>query len=136
MSSTEAEIIAASQAALEIVYLRALLREMGVDVEEPTVLLVDNSGAVELSKHQKACHRSRHVKRRYLKVRELVAEGEVLVKWVASKENPADLLSKGTIEVTQFKLLKRQIMSGIGGADGSAPPAMAAVPISSVRRRM
>ena len=59
MSSTEAEIIAASQAALEIVYLRALLREMGVEVDEPTVLLVDNSGAVELSKHQKACHRSR-----------------------------------------------------------------------------
>ena len=128
MSSTEAEIIAASQAALEIVYLRALLREMGVDVAEPTVLLVDNSGAVELSKHQKACHRSRHVKRRYLKVRELVAEGEVIVKWVATKENPSDLLSKGTIEATQFKLLKRQIMSGIGGVDGSAPPAMAAAP--------
>ena len=51
MSSTEAEIIAASQAALEIVYLRALLREMGVEVDEPTELLVDNSGAVELSKH-------------------------------------------------------------------------------------
>ena len=128
MSSTEAEIIAASQAALEIVYLRQLLREMGVDVDEPTVLLVDNSGAVELSKHQKACHRSRHVKRRYLKVRELVAEGEVIVKWVATKENPSDLLSKGTIEATQFKLLKRQIMSGIGGVDGSAPPAMAAAP--------
>ena len=46
------------------VYLRTLLREMGVPVEEPTELLVDNSGAVELSKHQKACHRSRHVKRR------------------------------------------------------------------------
>ena len=57
-----------------------LLREMGMEVVEPTVLLVDNSDAVELSKHQKACHRSRHVKWRYLKVRELVAEGEVVVQ--------------------------------------------------------
>ena len=135
MSSTEAEIIAASQAALEIVYLRALLREMGADVDEPTSLLVDNSGAVELSKHQKACHRSRHVKRRYLKVRELVAEGEVIVQWVASKENPSDLLSKGTIESTQFNELKRKIMSGIGGAGGAAPPAMAAAPVAIGRAR-
>ena len=57
-----------------------------------------------------------HVKRRYLKVRELVAEGEVIVTWVATKENPSDLLSKGTIEATQFKQLKRQIMSGINDA--------------------
>ena len=54
MSSTEAEIIAASQAALEIVYVRALLREMGVPMDEPTVLYVDNSGAVELAKHRKS----------------------------------------------------------------------------------
>ena len=45
---------------------------------------------------------------------------------------PADLLSKGTIEPTQFNVLKRQIMSGIGGADGSAPPAMATAPIKTV----
>ena len=138
MSSTEAEIIAASQAALEIVYLRALLREMGVDVAEPTVLLVDNSGAVELSKHQKACHRSRHVKRRYLKVRELVAEGEVIVKWVATKENPSDLLSKGTIDPAQFGVLKSQIMSGISGATCAAPSAMAwsATPAQRAERQL
>ena len=29
-----------------------LLAEMGVDVQEPTMLHVDNSGAVELSKHK------------------------------------------------------------------------------------
>ena len=56
------------------------------------------------------------MKRRYLKVRELVAEGEVIVKWVATKENPSDLLSKGTIEAAQFNQLKRQIMSGINDA--------------------
>ena len=34
MSSTEAEIYAASQAALEIVFMRRLLREMGVGPDE------------------------------------------------------------------------------------------------------
>ena len=72
LSSTEAEIMAASQAALEMLYFRGLLREMGVDMSQPTMLYVDNQGAVELSKDLKSCQRSRHIERRYLKVRELV----------------------------------------------------------------
>ena len=95
---------------LEVVFLRTLLAEMGVDASEPTTLFVDNSGAVELSKHKKSCHRSRHVKRRYFKVRELVAEGEVSVQWVDTKENLADLLSKGTFDAEQHDALKAGIM--------------------------
>ena len=44
--------------------------------EKPPLLFVDNSGAVELSRDRKSCHRSRHVDRRYFKVRELQALGE------------------------------------------------------------
>ena len=43
MSSTEAEVIAASQAALEMVYMRKLLREMGYELGKPTILYVDNT---------------------------------------------------------------------------------------------
>ncbi|KAL1503154.1 hypothetical protein AB1Y20_011214 [Prymnesium parvum] len=71
MSSTEAEIIAASDlSALELVSLRGLLTEMGFPQDKPNV---DNAGAVELSRDLKSCLRSRHVERRYLKVRELAA---------------------------------------------------------------
>ena len=91
-ATTEAEIIAASDAALEVTYLRGLLAEMGFRQTSPTVLYVDNSGAVELSRDLKSCQRSRHIERRYLKVRELVAAGEVEVRAVDTKNNPADLL--------------------------------------------
>lgn len=50
LSSTEAEIMAASLAGAEILYLRGVLRDLGYDVTAPTVLWVDNSGAVELTK--------------------------------------------------------------------------------------
>jgi len=119
MSSTEAEIIAASQAALEMAFLRTLLQEMGRDVSEPSVLLVDNSGACELAKHRKSCNRSRHVARRYFKVRELVAEGEILVQKVDTKENPADMLSKGTFEAAQYDYLKAKVMGR--GAEAESP---------------
>ena len=120
MSSTEAEIIAASDAALELVYLRGLLREMGIAQTKPTVLYVDNRGAVELSKDLKSCQRSRHVERRYLKVRELVFEGEIEVRWVDTKENLADLLSKGTIDAEQFNKLKGRMMYVDPGASCSS----------------
>lgn len=94
LSSTEAEIIAASQAAAEVIYFRGLLRELGYDMSEPTVLHVDNSGAVELSKDIKSCQRSRHVERRYFFVREQVALGEIVVKYCHTAKNHADALTK------------------------------------------
>ena len=83
---------------------------MGFAPKAPSVLYVDNSGAVELSKHHKSCNRSRHVQRRYFKVRELVAAGEIEVRWISTKDNLADLLSKGTIDAEQFNALKGAIM--------------------------
>ena len=94
MSSTEAEIIAASACALEVKHFRELLTEMGLPMMEPTKLYVDNSGAVELSRDRKSCHRSRHVDRRYFKVRELEFEGVLRVEHIDTKENSSDILTK------------------------------------------
>ena len=93
MSSTEAEIIAASACALEVVHMRGLLQELGME-QGVTPLYVDNSGAVELSRDRKSCHRSRHVDRRYFKVRELAALNELAVQHIDTADNPADLLTK------------------------------------------
>lgn len=94
LSSTEAEIMAASHAASELIYFRSLLRELGDEVSEPTELYVDNVGEIELSKDMKSCQRSRHIERRYLYVRELVAQGEIIVKYVRTETNHADVLTK------------------------------------------
>ena len=92
--------------------MRKLLREMGYELNKPTVLYVDNSGAVELSKDRKSCNRSRHVKRRYLKIRELVAEGEIEVKWVDTKDSLSDILTtcKGSFTPEHFEELKGGLM--------------------------
>ena len=85
---------ASSACALEISHARKLLEEMGLPQPNPTKLFVDNSGAVELSRDRKSCHRSRHVDRRYFKVRELVAEGLIEVEHIDTKDNTSDLLTK------------------------------------------
>ena len=52
------------------------------------------SGAVALARDRRSCHRSRHVDRRYFKVRELMSEGAVVVEHIDTKLNTADLLTK------------------------------------------
>eukprot|EP00965_Chrysotila_dentata_P161547 5335901-Pleurochrysis_carterae.AAC.1 len=48
LSSCEAEIIAASEAAKEASYLRTLLNELGDDTESATPLYLDNKSAIDL----------------------------------------------------------------------------------------
>ena len=116
MSSTEAEIIAASACALELVYVRRLLEELGIwDTTDNNQckLYVDNSGAVELSRDRKSCHRSRHVDRRFFKVRELAELGYLSVEHIDTKENSSDLLTKPLPAETFYKHCARLLNASV-----------------------
>ena len=89
--------------------MRTLLRELGLP-QDPTVLRVDNSGAVELSRDKKSCHRSRHVDRRYFKVRELAAEGHIRVEHVSTDNNSSDLLTK-PLALPKFAEHRRRLLN-------------------------
>ena len=115
LSSTEAEIIAASACALEVAHMRALLSEMGLPQSQPTIIYVDNQGAVELSRDRKSCHRSRHVDRRYFKVRELAAEGVLRVDPIDTLRNSSDLLTK-PLEVTKFNAHRARLLNAAAPA--------------------
>ena len=86
--------MAASQAATEVTYFRGLLRDLGLYQPQPTMLYVDNTGAVELAKELKSCARSRHIMRRHMKVRELQAGGVVSVHHIGTDDNTADIFTK------------------------------------------
>eukprot|EP00965_Chrysotila_dentata_P096567 3191062-Pleurochrysis_carterae.AAC.3 len=49
LSSCEAEIVAASEATKEAVYLRALFNELGLPAEGPTPLAMDNMSTIDLA---------------------------------------------------------------------------------------
>ena len=53
-----------------------------------------------LSRDRKSCHRSRHVDRRFFKVRELSAAGVLAVEHVPTELNRADFLTKPLDEST------------------------------------
>ena len=71
---------------------------------------VDNSGAVELSRDRKSCHRSRHVDRRYFKVRELYFQDVLRVEHVSTHDNVADLLTK-PLQLSAFEKHRARAMN-------------------------
>ncbi len=88
--------MAASATATDVAYLREILCELGVHQDEPTELYIDNSGAEMLAKERKVTFNSRYITRRFLKVREYVAEDMhiVAVRGTATTDNPADMFTK------------------------------------------
>eukprot|EP00965_Chrysotila_dentata_P029317 974108-Pleurochrysis_carterae.AAC.8 len=78
LSTCEAEIMAGSLAACKAVYLRGLQTELGFPSPGPTKLRMDNSGApIDLAHDPVSKARSKHIHRRELKIRELVADGTI-----------------------------------------------------------
>ena len=94
LSTTEAEYIAASQATKEAIWLRRLLFDLGFDSDGPTELSVDNQGAIKLTKNDEFHKRTKHIDVRYHFVREKVANEDISISYVPSKENLADIFTK------------------------------------------
>lgn len=94
LSSTEAEIIAASETAQEIMWLNSMMKDIA-NIDKP-VLYLDNESAVKLSHNPKYEYhkRTKHIKLKHLFVRECVANGELEVKQVPSARQLADMFTK------------------------------------------
>ena len=70
LSSCEAEIVAASEAAKEGVYLKAFLSELGLAPSGPVPLAVDNQSAINVAYNPEHHARVKHIERRHFFVRE------------------------------------------------------------------
>eukprot|EP00965_Chrysotila_dentata_P151000 4989689-Pleurochrysis_carterae.AAC.1 len=70
LSSCKAEMIAASEAAKEAVYLRTLFDDLGLTPKQPMLLHMDNKSAIDLAYNPEHHQRSKHIDRRHFFVRE------------------------------------------------------------------
>ena len=95
-STTEAEYIAASEAAKEAVWIRNFVSELGVvpSASSPMDLYCDNSGAIAQAKEPRSHKKAIHLLRRYHLIREIINRGDVQVCKVHMDQNVADPLTK------------------------------------------
>ena len=94
LSTCEAEYVAATSCVCHAIWLRNLLKEIGLTQEEPTKVCVDNKSAIALAKNPVFHDRSKHIDVRYHYIRECVARKDVQVEYVKSQDQVADILTK------------------------------------------
>lgn len=95
-STTEAEYIAASEAAKEAVWIKKFVSQLGVmtSASSPMDLYCDNSGAIAQAKEPRSHQKSKHILRRYHLIREIVGRGDVKICKIHTDLNVADPLTK------------------------------------------
>ena len=101
LSTTESEYMAVTEAAKEALWLKGLVRELGID-QGGVSLHCDSQSAIYLAKNQVYHARTKHIDVRFHKVRELVALGDVVLVKVHTSENAADMFTK-TVTADKFK---------------------------------
>lgn len=99
LSTTESEFIAAAQATKELVWLKYFMEEITNTKNFVMHLLVDNQSAIRLIKNSELHKRSKHIEVRHLFVREKYQEGFFKLNYVPTREQLADIFTKGLTKV-------------------------------------
>src|SRR5216684_2184647 len=95
LSSMEAKYITGGHAVKEVVWLRQLLSELKQDTIEPTTIHIDNQSSIALAHNPEFHDRTKHIDIRHHFLREKTESGEILLEYLPTNEQPADLLTKG-----------------------------------------
>lgn len=101
--------MAASAAVQEAVFLRELLKSMGLPQTEATVIKEDNQAAIALSKNPVTSKRTKHIDIRCHFVREKTESGQIVLEYISTKEQVADLLTK-SIAIAGFNELRSKLV--------------------------
>ena len=72
----------------------SLLTELNILSNETSILYCDNQSAITISENTKFHNRTKHIDIRHHFIREAIKNKEVELKWIESKSQKVDLLTK------------------------------------------
>ena len=102
LSSTEAEYIALTTCAQEVVFLQSMLKELFGRAKQ-AVIFEDNEGAIFLAKNQKVGQRTKHIDVRHHFIRDKLSEGSITLGYIPTDENPSYINTKNTPQAIHVK---------------------------------
>lgn len=93
-STTEAEYIAIADCTKDILWFITLLKEINIKVPCPIPIYSDNQGAILLTRNTVYHRRTKHIDVRYHFIRDHQEKGNIIIQYVPTNEQPADMLTK------------------------------------------
>jgi len=94
LSSSKAEFVALLEATKEVKFVIQVLQSMGVEVELPMIVRVDNVGAMFIAENVTTSQCTKHINICYHYVHEFVMDGFVKIVFVRTRENTANVFTK------------------------------------------
>jgi hypothetical protein len=107
LSSAESEYIALTDTCKEMIWLRRVAKDFGVEVDGPIKIYTDSQSAMAMCTNQKFSHRTKHIDTRYYFIKDLVSKGIVKLEYHPTETNIADMMTKplGNIKIEVLRRL-------------------------------
>jgi hypothetical protein len=93
-SSTEAEYCSLASATAELFWIQMILKDLGVFLADSPILWCDNLSTLALASNLMFHARTKHIEVDYHFVCENVVRRDIVVKFVSTKDQLADILTK------------------------------------------
>lgn len=94
LSSTEAEYVALAEAICEAKWIRKLLDELGIECAGPIPIFEDNQSCIVIAEEPREYKRMKHINIKYHFIREVIANGEIELRYKPTDEQIADMMTK------------------------------------------
>jgi hypothetical protein len=108
-SSTEAELIALSDALSQVVWTRNFLRDLGYDMEPATVYQDNMSTLAMIKNGHPSSHRTRHINIRFFYAKDRADQGEIKLEYCPTESMLADFFTK-PLQGQLFRKLRDELM--------------------------
>ncbi|XP_040379776.1 uncharacterized mitochondrial protein AtMg00810-like [Oryza brachyantha] len=106
-STAKAEYVAASSACSQALWMISTLRDYGLSFSS-VPLLCDNTSAINIAKNHVQHSRTKHIEIRYHFLRDNVEKGTIVLEFVESERQLADILTK-PLDRSRFEFLRAEL---------------------------
>lgn len=93
LSTAEAELYAATEAIKDALWLQNMLQEI-YNIIVPITMYIDNLATISIIENNTDYGKSKHINIRFKYVKNYLSNNHINIKWVESKNNIADILTK------------------------------------------
>ena len=100
LSTTEAEYVALALCLQELLYLKQLLMELGLQINEAIPVYEDNQSCIKVASNPELHARTKHIDVRYFFVKDLVADGVFELVYCKSAQMWGDFFTKALPKAT------------------------------------
>ena len=108
----EAEYMALTKGAKQLIWLWCFIQELGIDQSQLTSLRSNNLGTITLSQDATYHMCTKHINIAYHVIHEKVVSHEAVLTYIPTKDNIADILTKG-LKLHQHHYLMGKLSFGV-----------------------